>query len=71
MKQKIIKAGPHSLAVVIPAEFRHALGIKKGDSVDVYTDSQKARVELHFKGNLQQLILPQSNFKKTVKFRKN
>ena len=71
MKQKIIKAGPHSLAVVIPAEFRNALGIKKGDSVDVYTDSQKAKVMLHFKGNLQQLILPQSNLSKTVRHRKN
>ena len=65
MKQKVIKAGPHSLAVVIPAEFRNALGIKKGDTVAVNTDSSKGIVKTHFKGSLLQLSLPQqSDFKK-------
>mgnify|MGYP001618055351 CR=1 FL=1 len=71
MKQKIIKAGPHSLAVVIPASFRNALGIKKGEMVEVHSDIEKALIKLHFKGNLQQLILPQSNLKRAVRNRKN
>ena len=60
MKQKIIKAGPHSLAVVIPAPFIHSLGIKKGDSVEVDTNTQNSTVKLKFKGSLKQLSLPQS-----------
>lgn len=71
MKQKIFRAGPHSLAVVIPAGFRNALGIKKGDYVDVDADSEKALVKLHFKGNLQQLVLPQSNLLSKGKHNKN
>ncbi|OGG02780.1 hypothetical protein A2W14_06665 [Candidatus Gottesmanbacteria bacterium RBG_16_37_8] len=71
MKQKIIKAGPHSLAVVIPAPFIHALGINKGESVDVETDSEKGQVKLRFKGNLQQLALPQSNLLKVKKQRQD
>lgn len=59
MKQKIIKAGPHSLAVVIPAKFRNALGIKKGDFVNVDTDSNKGIIKLKFTGSLMQLSLPQ------------
>lgn len=71
MKQKIIRAGPHSLAVIVPAGFRNALGIKKGDFVDVETDSEKALIKLHFKGNLQQLVLPQSNLFRAGKYIKN
>ena len=71
MKQKIIKAGPHSLAVVIPAPFIHALGINKGDTVDVETDSEKSQVKLSFKGNLKQLILPQSNLLKVKRHHKD
>ena len=53
------------MAVVIPAEFRNALGIKKGDTVAVNTDSSKGIVKMHFKGSLLQLSLPQqSDFKK-------
>ena len=61
MKQKIIKAGPHSLAVVIPAQFRNALGIIKGDFVDVDAKTDTALIKLHFKGKLKQLSLPQSS----------
>ena len=64
MKQKIIKAGPHSLAVIIPASFRNALGIKKGDFVDVDTDSAVGIIKLRFKGSLLQLTLPDSKPKK-------
>ena len=71
MRQKIIKAGPHSLSVVIPAGFKNALGIKKGDTVEVYPDSEKAKITLEFKGNLQQLVLPQANFLKSRHHKKN
>ncbi|OGG18266.1 hypothetical protein A3D05_00745 [Candidatus Gottesmanbacteria bacterium RIFCSPHIGHO2_02_FULL_40_24] len=66
MKQKIIKAGPHSLSVVIPAEFVHALGIKKGDTVEVETDSDKGVVKMKFKGSLLQLTLPDSKEAKKI-----
>jgi len=63
MKQKIFKAGPHSLAVIIPAGFRNALGISKGDMVDVETDSIRGIVKMRFKGSLLQLSLPESKIK--------
>lgn len=53
MQQKLIRAGKHSLAVIIPAYFIHALGIKAGDSVFVTTDMNKASVKITFSGNLQ------------------
>lgn len=67
MKQKIIKAGPHSLCVVIPATFIHALGIKKGDDVEVSPDADKGIVKMKFKGSLKQLLLPESEIKKPRK----
>ncbi|OGG00748.1 hypothetical protein A3D78_01895 [Candidatus Gottesmanbacteria bacterium RIFCSPHIGHO2_02_FULL_39_14] len=71
MKQKIIKAGPFSLAVVIPAVFIHALGINKGDTVIVETDSIKGIVKMRFKGSLLQLSLPESKIKKKSHPQKN
>lgn len=55
--QKIIKIGTHSLAVIIPAEFIHALGIKSGDEVKVVADKTKGIVSLYFTGFMQ-LSLP-------------
>ena len=59
MKHKIIKAGRHSLAVIVPAKFVHALGIGKGDEVEVSTDTQKGKMIVNFSGTLQ-LKLPSS-----------
>lgn len=53
MKQKVIRAGRHSLAVIIPAAFTHAVGVKAGDRVEVRQYPENGRVSLHFKGNLQ------------------
>lgn len=58
MKQKVIRAGLHSLAVIIPARFVHALGIKKGDLADVSTHEDQGKVIMKFQGTLQ-LHLPQ------------
>ena len=57
MKHKVIMAGLHSLAVIIPATFTHALGIKKGDTVDVTALRERGEVRMKFKGSLQ-LMLP-------------
>ncbi|OGG26382.1 hypothetical protein A2960_03570 [Candidatus Gottesmanbacteria bacterium RIFCSPLOWO2_01_FULL_39_12b] len=56
MKQKVIRAGKHSLAVIIPADFIHALGIKASSYVEVQTQIDKGNVSLHFSG-AQQLPL--------------
>ena len=59
MNQKVIRSGLHSLAVVIPASFVHALGVKSRDTVKVNTDISKGSVTVHFKG-ITQLRLPSS-----------
>lgn len=53
MKQKVIRAGKHSLAVIIPAVFIHAVGVKAGDFVEIHTFPENGRVSLHFSGALQ------------------
>ena len=53
MQQKIIKAGKHSLAVIIPAQFIHALGINAGEWVKVQTHIETGKVILQFSGTLQ------------------
>ena len=53
MIQKVIRAGKHSLAVIIPAHFIHSLGIKAGDTVSVSTDMQQGRVHIKFSGAVQ------------------
>ncbi|KKS96112.1 MAG: hypothetical protein UV73_C0012G0140 [Candidatus Gottesmanbacteria bacterium GW2011_GWA2_43_14] len=58
MKHKVIRAGLHSLAVIIPSQFIQALGIKKGDTADVTVFRHKGEVRIKFKGNLQ-LLLPE------------
>lgn len=58
MKQKVIRAGLTSLAVIIPARFVHALGIKKGDTALVTTHEDQGKVIMKFQGTLQ-LRLPQ------------
>ncbi len=57
MQQKVIRAGKHSLAVVVPAHFVHSLGIKAGDKVTVKPDIDKGIVKLKFAGSMQ-LHLP-------------
>jgi len=53
MKQKIIRVGRHSLAVIIPAKFIHSLGIKAGDYALVKPHLEKGIVNIHFTGSLQ------------------
>lgn len=57
MRQKVIRAGRHSLAAIIPAPFVHALGIKAGDTVVVQSNVEKGTVRLKFAGTMQ-LHLP-------------
>ena len=52
MSHKIFKSG-NSLAVVVPANFTHALGIKAGDDVQVEAEQEKGRVVYKFSGALQ------------------
>jgi len=63
MLQKIIRVGTHSLAVIIPADFIHALGVKAGNRVKVQTFTNTGKVLLKFSGTFQ-LLLPTSNLKK-------
>lgn len=62
MTQKVFQAGRHSLAVIIPAPFVHALGVKKGDKVEVSTHVDNGYVNIKFVGTLQ-LKLPTGNKK--------
>lgn len=66
MVQKIIRAGKHSLAVIIPAQFVHALGIKPGDTVKVIPNIETGKVSLSFSGAVQ-LSLPTSERKSRVR----
>lgn len=56
MMQKVIRMGTHSLAVIIPADFVHAIGVKSGDEVRVVTDRNKGRMIVNF-SNIMQLSL--------------
>lgn len=53
MEQKVIRVGRNSLGVIIPALFTHALGVKAGDKVSVYSQLDEGTVRLKFKGNMQ------------------
>ncbi len=53
MRQKIIRSGKHSLAVIVPAPFVHSLGIKAGDNVEVFPMMEKGIVNLKFTGAVQ------------------
>ncbi|MCL4338596.1 AbrB/MazE/SpoVT family DNA-binding domain-containing protein [Patescibacteria group bacterium] len=66
MRQKIIRVGRSSLAVIIPANFVHSLGIRSGDSVLVKTMIDKGVINLHFSGAVQ-LRLPSGNKPKLKK----
>ncbi len=59
MLHKVIRSGKSSLAVIVPAGFVHALGVKAGDKVKVATNSEKGTVHLQFSGAIQ-LHLPAS-----------
>lgn len=63
MQQKVIRSGLTSLAVIIPARFVHALGVKAGDVVKVGTNDEKGQVLIKFSG-AQQLHLPGADNKK-------
>lgn len=64
MKHKVIRAGRHSLAVIIPAKFMQSLGIKAGDRVELTTNTNKGTVNLRFGGSLQLLLPTGTNQKK-------
>ena len=61
-KQKIIKTG-HSLAVTIPANFVHSLGIKPGQEVQVEVEPENGQIVYRFSG-AKQLSLSQRFVKK-------
>lgn len=66
MWHKIIKVGRSSLAVIIPAEFVRALGIKVGDKVKIISKIEKGMIYLKFSGVLQ-LRLPTEKTSKNDK----
>lgn len=68
MQQKIIRSGRHSLAVIIPAQFVHSLGIKPAETVQVQTNIDRGTIFLRFAGAVQ-LPLPttKSSFRKKGK----
>lgn len=57
MHQKVVKSGTHSLAVTIPAEFVHSLGVKAGDNVIVEPHMETGTVHLKFRGAVQLRLL--------------
>lgn len=61
MRQKVIRAGKHSLAVIIPAPFVHSLGVKPGDDVHVFSNIARGIVRIKFAGSLQLPLLSVSN----------
>lgn len=68
MKQKVLRAGRHSLAVIIPAIFTHTIGVKAGDSVEVHPSPETGRVIMQFKGSVQ-LPLTLLNFPRNRKIK--
>jgi len=60
MKHKVIRAGKHSLSVVIPAMFVHALGISAGDEVQVTSSVDTGRVIYQFRGSMQLPLIASS-----------
>jgi antitoxin component of MazEF toxin-antitoxin module len=58
MLQKVIRSGKHSLVVVIPARFIHALGVKAGDDVKVLANFSNGMVNIKFSTKTVQLALP-------------
>lgn len=58
MKQKVFRAGKHSLAVIIPANFVHAVGVSAGDKVEVHTFPESGKVTMFFSGTLQLPLTP-------------
>ena len=62
MEQKVIKAG-NSTAVVVPAEFVRAIGVKIGENVAVEYFIDQGRVEYQFAG-VKQLPLSSELTKK-------
>lgn len=55
LTQKVIRVG-NSKAVVIPADFIHAVGVKKGDFVKVEANLTTGKVTYTFRG-IRQLPL--------------
>lgn len=57
MDHKILKSG-NSLAVSIPSDFAHTLGLRPGQSVSVHTDLTAGRLILTFPNSGQLPLLP-------------
>ena len=64
-KQKIIRTG-NSLAVTIPSDFVHSVGIKAGQDVQVKVEPETGRVIYIFSGT-KQLALAKNFIKKRRK----
>lgn len=55
MKKKVIKTG-NSLAVTVPSSFVKAIGVRKGDEVEVRVNKEKFKVTYRFSGVCQMSI---------------
>jgi antitoxin component of MazEF toxin-antitoxin module len=67
-KQKIFKTG-NSLAVTIPSQFVHSVGVKPGQDVQVRLEPETGRVIYTFSGT-KQLPLSRNFVKKARKKKK-
>ena len=67
-KQKIIRTG-NSLAVTIPSDFVHSVGIKAGQDVEVKVNPATGQVTCTFSG-AKQLLLANNLVKKRRKKKK-
>ncbi len=63
--QKIVRIGRSSLAVIIPADFIHALGVKAGERVRVQTHPDNGKVLIQFSGAIQLALPTSKNLKKS------
>lgn len=61
MRHKVIRAGTHSLAIIIPAPAVHAWGVKAGDTVEVIPDMEKGSMTVLFSGITQLPLLSAKN----------
>lgn len=59
MQHSIIRSGRHSLAVIIPAKFVQALGIKAGDKTQSQVNIAKGKISFQFTGAMQLPLLTQ------------
>lgn len=59
MQHSIIRSGRHSLAVIIPAKFVQAMGIKAGDKAYIQVNISKGLMNVKFSGAMQLPLISQ------------